>query len=116
MRNFSTNFRTLKMLNPSNDDEVELHGGHGQGIAQFGNQNAGFQPTQNGDNEKVFAFTPSVQAKRLQSQAVEKEQWRLHIPTIDRSYGEPPPYVVVGKSSVIKSLIKHYTKHNVPEV
>ncbi|KAL5784136.1 hypothetical protein ACOSQ2_006528 [Xanthoceras sorbifolium] len=74
-------------------------------------------------NPKAFAFTSSVKAKRLQSRAVEKEQRRLHIPTIDRSYGEPPPYVVVvqgppqvGKSLLIKSLVKHYTKHNVPEV
>ncbi|KAJ4723627.1 ribosome biogenesis protein BMS1-like [Melia azedarach] len=74
-------------------------------------------------NPKAFAFNSSVKAKRLQSRAVEKEQRRLHIPTIDRSYGEPPPYVIVvqgppkvGKSLLIKSLIKHYTKHNVPEV
>ncbi|KAJ1410469.1 Ribosome biogenesis protein BMS1/TSR1, C-terminal [Sesbania bispinosa] len=62
-------------------------------------------------------------AKRLQSRAVEKEQRRLHVPIIDRSYGEPPPYVVVvqgppqvGKSLLIKSLVKHYTKHNLPDV
>ncbi|KAL9413501.1 hypothetical protein AB3S75_042063 [Citrus x aurantiifolia] len=55
--------------------------------------------------------------------ATEKEQRQLHIPTIDRSYGEPPPYVVVvqgppqvGKSLLIKCLIKHYTKHKVSEV
>ncbi|XP_044466219.1 ribosome biogenesis protein bms1 isoform X2 [Mangifera indica] len=77
----------------------------------------------NKQNPKAFAFTSSVKTKRLQSRAVEKEQRRLHVPTIDRSYGEPLPYVVVvqgppqvGKSLVIKSLIKHYTKHNIPEV
>ncbi|XP_048236056.1 ribosome biogenesis protein bms1 [Ricinus communis] len=74
-------------------------------------------------NPKAFAFNSSVKAKRLQSRAVEKEQRRLHVPTIDRSYGEPAPYVVlvhgppqVGKSLLIKSLVKHYTKHNLPEV
>ncbi|XP_056161423.1 ribosome biogenesis protein bms1 isoform X2 [Syzygium oleosum] len=74
-------------------------------------------------NPKAFAFNSSVKAKRLQSRAVEKEQRRLHVPTIDRSYGEPPPYVVlvhgppkVGKSLLIKSLVKHYTKHNLPNV
>ncbi|PPD81151.1 hypothetical protein GOBAR_DD21912 [Gossypium barbadense] len=47
----------------------------------------------------------------------------LHLPVIDRSYGELPPFVVVvqgppqvGKSLLIKSLVKHYTKHNLPEV
>ncbi|EXB55183.1 Ribosome biogenesis protein BMS1-like protein [Morus notabilis] len=68
-------------------------------------------------NPKAFAFSSSNKAKRLQSRAVEKEQRRLHAPTIDRTYGEPPPFVVlVGKSLLIKSLVKHYTKHNLPEV
>lgn len=74
-------------------------------------------------NPKAFSFNSNVKAKRLQSRTVEKEQRRLHFPTINHSYGEPPPFVVVvqgppqvGKSLVIKSLIKHYTKHNLPEV
>ncbi|KAA8527320.1 hypothetical protein F0562_034583 [Nyssa sinensis] len=74
-------------------------------------------------NPKAFAFKSAVKAKRLQSRASEKEQRRLHVPTIDRSTGEPAPYVVVvqgppkvGKSLLIKSLVKHYTKHNLPEV
>ncbi|XP_022156323.1 ribosome biogenesis protein BMS1 homolog isoform X2 [Momordica charantia] len=74
-------------------------------------------------NPKAFAFNSSVKAKRLQSRSVEKEQRRLHVPTIDRCYGEPAPYVIVvqgppqvGKSLLIKSLVKHYTKHNLPEV
>ncbi|KAL3650790.1 Glycoside hydrolase 2 (Mannanase, beta-galactosidase) [Castilleja foliolosa] len=75
------------------------------------------------NNPKAFAYTSSVKAKRLQSRATEKEQKRLHIPTIDRTTGEPAPFVVVvqgppqvGKSLLIKSLVKHYTKHNLPEV
>ncbi|XP_061353794.1 uncharacterized protein LOC133298512 isoform X2 [Gastrolobium bilobum] len=74
-------------------------------------------------NPKAFAFSSSNKAKRLQSRAVEKEQRRLHVPIIDRTYGEPAPYVVVvqgppqvGKSLLIKSLINHYTKHNLPDV
>lgn len=74
-------------------------------------------------NPKAFAFNSTVKAKRLQARATEKEQKRLHVPTIDRSTGEPAPFVVVvqgppkvGKSLVIKSLVKHYTKHNLPEV
>ncbi|KAL8227115.1 hypothetical protein R6Q57_016947 [Mikania cordata] len=74
-------------------------------------------------NPKAFAFNSKVKAKRLQSRAVEKEQRRLHIPTVDRTTGEPAPYVIVvhgppqvGKSLLIKSLIKHYTKHNISEV
>lgn len=44
---------------------------------------------------QAFAFTSSVKAKRLQSRATEKEQKRLHVPTIDRNTGEPAPFVVV---------------------
>ncbi|XP_050366426.1 uncharacterized protein LOC126784919 isoform X2 [Argentina anserina] len=79
---------------------------------------------QKDQNPKAFAFKSTVKAKRLQSRAVEKEQRRLHVPTIDRSYGlEPPPFVVlvhgppkVGKSLLIKSLVKHYTKHDLRQV
>lgn len=74
-------------------------------------------------NPKAFAFSSSVKAKRLQSRAAEKEQRRLHFPTIDHSIGEPAPYVVVvhgppkvGKSLLIKCLVKHFTKQNLPEV
>ncbi|XP_017649221.1 ribosome biogenesis protein bms1-like isoform X4 [Gossypium arboreum] len=74
-------------------------------------------------NPKAFAFRSNAKAKRLQSRAVEKEQRRLHLPVIDRSYGELPPFVVVvqgppqvGKSLLIKTLVKHYTKHNLPDV
>ncbi|KAL0318378.1 UNVERIFIED_CONTAM: Ribosome biogenesis protein BMS1 [Sesamum angustifolium] len=75
------------------------------------------------NNPKAFAFTSTVKAKRLQSRATEKEQKRLHVPKIDRTTGEPAPFVVVvqgppqvGKSLLIKCLVKHYTKHNLPEV
>ncbi|CAN4108613.1 unnamed protein product [Withania somnifera] len=74
-------------------------------------------------NPKAFAYNSTVKAKRLQARATEKEQKRLHIPTVDRSTGEPAPYVIVvqgppkvGKSLLIKSLVKHYTKQNLPEV
>lgn len=74
-------------------------------------------------NPKAFAFNSTVKAKKLQARATEKEQKRLHVPTIDRSTGEPAPYVIVvqgppkvGKSLLIKSIVKHYTKQNLPEV
>ncbi|KAK9153091.1 hypothetical protein Sjap_000571 [Stephania japonica] len=80
-------------------------------------------PEEKKQNPKAFTFNSSVKAKRLQSRAVEKEQRKLHVPTIDRTTGEPAPYVVlvqgppkVGKSLLIKSLVKHYTKQNLPEV
>ena len=47
-----------------------------------------------------------MKAKRSMMRTAEKEQRRLHIPTIDRSYGEPPPYVVVvqGPPQVLHNL------------
>lgn len=36
-----------------------------------------------------------MKAKKLQARDTEKEQKRLHVPTIDRSTGEPAPYVIV---------------------
>lgn len=44
---------------------------------------------------QAFAFNSTMKAKRLQARATEKEQKRLHLPTIDRSTGEPAPYVIV---------------------
>ncbi|XP_022765573.1 ribosome biogenesis protein BMS1 homolog isoform X2 [Durio zibethinus] len=89
--------------------------------AKAKNKNQNSDPRQ--QNPKAFAFRSNAKAKRLQSRAVEKEQRRLHLPIMDHSYGEPPPFVVVvqgppqvGKSLLIKSLVKHYTKHNLPEV
>lgn len=44
---------------------------------------------------QAFSFRSSAKAKRLQSRATEKEQKRLHVPTIDRATGEPAPYVIL---------------------
>ncbi|KAF0913694.1 hypothetical protein E2562_023783 [Oryza meyeriana var. granulata] len=74
-------------------------------------------------NPKAFAFQSAAKAKRLQARSAEIEQRRLHVPIMDRSIGEPPPFVVVvqgppqvGKSLLIKCLVKHYTKQNLSEV
>jgi len=78
---------------------------------------------QKGNNFKAFGFSSRGKAKLQQSRSSEKEQRRLHAPLQDRTGDEPPPYVVlvhgppgVGKTILIKSLIKHYTKHNLQEI
>ncbi|CAN6902885.1 unnamed protein product, partial [Brassica oleracea] len=80
-------------------------------------------PDNKQQNPRAFSFTSADKAKILKLHAAEKEQKRIHLPTIDRNYGDPPPFVVVvqgppgvGKSLVIKSLVKHFTHQNVPEV
>ena len=44
---------------------------------------------------QAFAFQSAAKAKRLQARSAEIEQRRLHVPIMDRSLGEPPPFVVV---------------------
>ncbi|CAM6115965.1 unnamed protein product [Calypogeia fissa] len=75
------------------------------------------------NNPKAFTFNSAAKAKRLQARSAEKDQRRLHVPVVDRSTGEPPPFVIVvqgppqvGKTLLIKSLVKHYTKHNMSDV
>eukprot|EP00239_Pterosperma_sp_CCMP1384_P001732 CAMPEP_0197846034 /NCGR_PEP_ID=MMETSP1438-20131217/2861_1 /TAXON_ID=1461541 /ORGANISM="Pterosperma sp., Strain CCMP1384" /LENGTH=1206 /DNA_ID=CAMNT_0043457543 /DNA_START=45 /DNA_END=3665 /DNA_ORIENTATION=+ len=72
-----------------------------------------------GQNRKAFIFKSAVKAKKGRLHKAEKEQRRLHVPVVDRTPEEPPPYVVlvqgppgVGKTSLIQSLVKHYTKYN----
>ncbi|KAI5067058.1 hypothetical protein GOP47_0017586 [Adiantum capillus-veneris] len=74
-------------------------------------------------NPKAFGFQSSTKVKRLQAISAEKDQRRLHVPVLDRTVEEPPPYVVVvqgppqvGKTLLIKSLVKHYTKHNLSDM
>ena len=70
-------------------------------------------------NPKAFGY---ANPGRLAKQAVRShdiKEKRLHVPLIDRLPEEAPPIIVavvgppgVGKSTLIKSLIKRYTKHN----
>ncbi|KAL6719963.1 Glycoside hydrolase 2 (Mannanase, beta-galactosidase) [Lecanora helva] len=70
-------------------------------------------------NPKAFAY---ANPGRLAKQAVRShdlKEKRLHVPLVDRIPEEAPPLIVavvgppgVGKTTLIKSLIKRYTKHN----
>ena len=70
-------------------------------------------------NPKAFGY---ANPGRLAKQAVRShdiKEKRLHVPLVDRLPEEAPPIIVavvgppgVGKSTLIKSLIKRYTKHN----
>ena len=76
-----------------------------------------------GKNPRAFIFKSSSKAKKARTIAAEKQQRKLRVPVVDRQSNEPPPYVVVvqgppacGKSTVIRSLVKHYTRHALSEV
>ena len=70
-------------------------------------------------NPKAFGY---ANPGRLAKQAVRShdiKEKRLHVPLVDRLPEEAPPVIVavvgppgVGKSTLIKSLIKRYTKHS----
>lgn len=70
-------------------------------------------------NPKAFGY---ANPGRLAKQAVRShdiKEKRLHVPLVDRLPEEAPPIIVavvgppgVGKTTLIKSLIKRYTKHN----
>eukprot|EP00227_Mantoniella_beaufortii_P013557 CAMPEP_0197575686 /NCGR_PEP_ID=MMETSP1326-20131121/997_1 /TAXON_ID=1155430 /ORGANISM="Genus nov. species nov., Strain RCC2288" /LENGTH=389 /DNA_ID=CAMNT_0043138497 /DNA_START=248 /DNA_END=1414 /DNA_ORIENTATION=+ len=76
-----------------------------------------------GQNPKAFIFKSSTKAKKARTKAAEKQMGKLRVPIMDRTGDEPPPFVVLvqgppgcGKSTVIKSLVKHYTRHALSEV
>lgn len=110
----------------SGPENHKAHRLHKAGASAKKNKKSGKKKKGSGEREpkpEAFAFRSAVKAKRLQSRDSEKEQRRLHVPSVDRSTGEPAPFIVVvhgppkvGKSVLIKSLVKHYTKQNLTEV
>ncbi|KAI8912692.1 hypothetical protein EDD86DRAFT_202057 [Gorgonomyces haynaldii] len=74
-------------------------------------------------NPKAFAPNSGVRAERQARRNMDRGEKKLHVPMADRSQLEPPPIVVAvvgppgtGKSTLIKSLVKRYTKHNLTEI
>jgi ribosome biogenesis protein BMS1 len=74
-------------------------------------------------NPKAFAFASGRNATRAVQRKVEMQQKRLHVPMQEKIVEEPPPMVVTvmgppgsGKSTLIKSLVKRYSKMNLADV
>nr|XP_018267214.1 ribosome biogenesis protein BMS1 [Kwoniella dejecticola CBS 10117]OBR89372.1 ribosome biogenesis protein BMS1 [Kwoniella dejecticola CBS 10117] len=89
-----------------------------------------------GFNPKAFTNTSFRAADRAARRTAEKDQKRLHVPLVNRNPEErkvtaakgqgmdegklpPPPIIVglvgppgVGKSTLLRSLVRRYTKHN----
>ncbi|RIA82679.1 hypothetical protein C1645_699962 [Glomus cerebriforme] len=79
--------------------------------------------TEEKNNPKAFAPLSGRKAEKLARRKQELVQKKLHVPLVDRTPLEPPPVVVAvvgppqtGKTTLIKSLVKRYTKHNITEV
>ncbi|KAJ5662190.1 Ribosome biogenesis protein bms1 [Penicillium maclennaniae] len=70
-----------------------------------------------GNNPKAFAFSKTGKLNRQAARSHDVKEKRLHVPQVDRMPEEAPPTVVavvgppgVGKTTLIKSLIRRYTK------
>lgn len=74
-------------------------------------------------NPKAFAINAPKSAERRFRRKQDLEEKRYHVPLVDRTPLEPPPVIVavvgppgVGKSTLVKSLVKYYTKHGLSTV
>ncbi|KAG0006532.1 Glycoside hydrolase 2 (Mannanase, beta-galactosidase) [Modicella reniformis] len=75
------------------------------------------------NNPKAFGFLSGRKAERAARRNLDRDQTRLHVPLVDRTPMEAPPVVVAvvgppgtGKTTLIKSLVKRYTKHSLSEI
>ncbi|KAI9263384.1 hypothetical protein BDA99DRAFT_510092 [Phascolomyces articulosus] len=74
-------------------------------------------------NAKAFTFQSAGKAEKAARRNNDLGQKKLHVPLVDRTPLEAPPVVIAvvgppgtGKSTLIKSLVKRYTKHNLAEI
>lgn len=78
----------------------------------------------NSFNPKAFISANLNVAQKQILRNAEKDQKRLHVPLADRTPAdEPPPIIVavvgpegVGKTTLMRSLIRRYTKHTLAEI
>ncbi|KAG0269743.1 Glycoside hydrolase 2 (Mannanase, beta-galactosidase) [Linnemannia exigua] len=75
------------------------------------------------NNPKAFGFLSGRKAEKAARRNLDRDQTRLHVPLVDRTPMEAPPVVVAvvgppgtGKTTLIKSLVKRFTKHSLSEI
>ncbi|KAF8943092.1 Glycoside hydrolase 2 (Mannanase, beta-galactosidase) [Haplosporangium gracile] len=75
------------------------------------------------NNPKAFGFLSGRKAEKAARRNLDRDQTRLHVPLVDRTPMEAPPVVVAvvgppgtGKTTLIKSLVKRFTKHSLSEL
>ncbi|KAK4702493.1 ribosome biogenesis protein BMS1, partial [Phenoliferia sp. Uapishka_3] len=87
-----------------------------------------------GSNPKAFASASGRKADKNARRNVEKDQTRLHVPAVDRTFGgtsgqggkdtdDVPPVIVavmgpegVGKTTLVRSLVRRYTKNTMADI
>jgi len=75
------------------------------------------------NNPKAFTFQNAGRAAKSARRNMDIGEKKLHVPRVDRTPIQAPPIVVAvvgppgsGKTTLIKSLVKRYTKHNLTEI
>ncbi|KAF2265897.1 ribosome biogenesis protein-like protein [Lojkania enalia] len=75
-----------------------------------------------GPNPKAFAYATPGRLQKQAARSHDVKEKRLHVPLVDRLPDEAPPIIVgvvgpsgVGKTTLIKSLIKRYTKQTLSQ-
>ncbi|GAA5897424.1 hypothetical protein JCM8208_003268 [Rhodotorula glutinis] len=88
-----------------------------------------------GNNPKAFISSSFRRAEKQARRNIEKDQTRLHVPAVDRTFNgtagqggkgveqEIPPVIVaimgpsgVGKTTLIRSLVRRYTKNTMVDI
>ncbi|KAK9473341.1 uncharacterized protein V1510DRAFT_392589 [Dipodascopsis tothii] len=77
----------------------------------------------NGYNAKAFAVAAPGKLERQARRSHDVNEKRFHVPMVDRTPEEAPPVIVAvvgppgtGKTTLIKSLIRRYTKHTLSDI
>ncbi|KAI8366196.1 hypothetical protein BD560DRAFT_400847 [Blakeslea trispora] len=82
-----------------------------------------FSNAKKSSNPKAFTFQSAGKAEKTVRRNQDIGEKKLHVPLVDRTPLESPPVVIAvvgppgtGKSTLIRSLVKRYTKHNLNEI
>ncbi|WFD43241.1 Glycoside hydrolase 2 (Mannanase, beta-galactosidase) [Malassezia psittaci] len=106
-------------------EATQVHRAHR--VAQAGPNSAkakGRERHKNGFNPKAFIAAHPFAADKQVRRNAELDQQRLHVPMVNRTpESEPPPIIIaivgpqgVGKSTLMRSLIRRYTKHTIANI
>ncbi|KAI9597342.1 hypothetical protein BDF19DRAFT_434779 [Syncephalis fuscata] len=81
------------------------------------------RPHANAKNVKAFALRSGHTAEKVARRNQDLAEKKLHVALVDRTPIEPPPVIIAivgppqsGKTTLIRSLVKKYTKHSVGEI